>query len=130
MTLSLLIKIKGWVTAGAGIVFLIVPLQFFSIVMDASLGDAGVTITRLFGLVLIAFGWGLAIYPNNITAGSMSLVIALTDILAVVLLLWSINMEVFGVFGYELVLLYALSAVLFIFKYLHKDENLDLQDLA
>jgi hypothetical protein len=130
MTLSLLIKIKGWVTAGAGIVFLIVPLQFFSIVMDASLGDAGVTITRLFGLVLMALGWGLAIYPNNITAGSMSLVIALTDILAVVLLLWSINMEVFGVFGYELVLLYALSAVLFIFKYLHKDENLGLQDLA
>ena len=77
MNLSLVIKIKGWVTLVAGAIFLLAPEQF-AVIMGTTLGEAGAVMTQLFGLVLIAFGWALVVSPNEVTDGSKSLVIAMT----------------------------------------------------
>lgn len=115
MNLSLVIKAKGWVTLAAGAIFLLAPEQF-AVIMGATMGEAGVLMTQLFGLVLVAVGWSLVASPVEVTAGSKSLAFALTDTVAIVLLVWAINKDVFGVFAYELAAVYGISACIFFYK--------------
>ena len=117
MNIFLVIKIKGWVTLVAGAIFLLATEQFAQI-MGASLGEAGTVMMQLVGLVLVAVGWSLVVSPVEVTSGSKSLAFALTDILAVAILLWAINKGLFGAMAYELAFVYGISACVFLYKIL------------
>lgn len=115
MNFSFVIKVKGWATFALGVIFLFAPEQV-AVLMGATLGQAGATMTQLFGLVLIALGWALLTSPHAVTDGSKSLVTALADTAAVGVLLWAINQGVFGSFAYLLVAAYAISACIFFYQ--------------
>ena len=117
MSPVLLVKIKGWLTLVAGVLFVFIPVQVVAI-MGGELGDAGMIFAQLFGLVLLALGWVMAFTPHAVPSGSEALSYAGTDMAAIVLLVLAVNRGVFGPLGFALAAVYALSACLFIYCYL------------
>ena len=122
MRMSLIIKFKGWITLLVGVLFALFPVQVIT-VMGGDLGDAGIVITRLFGLVLLAAGWAMARTPGAVPGGSEAVGYAVTDTLAVVVLVLAGNKGVFGVIGYVLAAVYAISACIFTLCYLQGRSN-------
>ena len=122
MNLSLVLKIKGVVTVLAGLLFALAPTQLLSS-LGSDLGSAGALMTQLFGLILIAVGWALVVSPTAVAAGSTSLVFAITDSVAVVLLAMSVNSGLLGALGYGLAAVYAVSAIIFSYNHLRQKNN-------
>lgn len=83
-------KIKAWLTIALGALFLFFPAQVVTI-MGGELNSAGTVITQLFGLVLMAAGWGMAVSGDNVPGGSEALVVVLTDSTAMLLLVMATN---------------------------------------
>jgi len=116
MNLRLIIKIKGWVTVLAGAVFALAPQTYANIILGVNFAEPGIVMAQLFGLLAIAAGWTIVASPLEVTSGSKAIGFAITDLLAVALLLVAINKGVFGLLTLSLVAVYLISAVVFIYS--------------
>jgi hypothetical protein len=111
-----LIQIKAWLTLAVGALFLLQSTQVVT-AMGGKLHDAGVVMAQLFGLVLLAVGWGMVVSPGKVPAGSEALALVASDIAALVLLVLATRRGVFGSLGYGLAAVYAASAMMFLYLY-------------
>lgn len=123
MDISLLVKLKGWLTIALGALFLLLPNQLMS-AFGAELTDAGIVLARLFGLLAIAAAWGMVVSGHSVPAGSEALAVVFTDITAMTLLILASNSEVFSGLGYALAAVYAISSMLYLyFFFYHRSEQ-------
>jgi hypothetical protein len=117
MKKAAIFKIKAWLTVALGALFLFFSAQVMTI-MGGELNSAGTVITQLFGLVLMAAGWGMVVSGDSVPGGSEALAVVLTDSTAMLILVMATSKGVFGGPGYALAAVYAGSAMLYLYFYL------------
>ena len=86
MEITLLIKVKAWLTVALGAVFLFFSAQLMS-AMGGELNDAGTIMAQLFGLVAMAVGWGMVVSDHSAPGGSEALAVVSSDTVAMLLLI-------------------------------------------
>ena len=117
MNIVPIIKFKGWVMLAAGALLLLLPVQAIGFA-GGTLGPAGTLFVQLYGLVLLAQGWAMAMECTAPPSRSVSGAYAGTDTIATVLLILAQHNGVFGALIYVLIVPYASSAMLFSYCYL------------
>jgi hypothetical protein len=112
-----IIKFKGWVMLAAGALLLLLPVQAIGFT-GGTLGPAGTLFTQLYGLVLLAQGWSMAMVCTAPPSRSECGAYVVTDIIAATLLMVAQRNGAFGALIYALIVPYAFSALLFSYCYL------------
>lgn len=118
VSISLLLKTKGWLTIALGVAFLLLPHQLMA-ALGAEMNHAGIVMVRLFGLLAIAAAWGMVLSGHVAPAGSEALATVALDIAAMTVLVMATNDGVFGSLAYAFAAVYGVSSGLYLYFYFY-----------
>lgn len=112
-------RIKSPLTILIGVVLILIPVHFVSF-LGGDISPVGVLFVRLLGIVFVVFGWSLWILnADSLPSFREAIAFAAGDFCAATLILLAVAASVLGRSAYLLALIYAISAVGYIYCSIH-----------